>query len=140
MALSKQEWLALEKKANDLRNLCLDTTYWAGSGHIGGGMSVMDMMTILYHKYLNIKVDDPNWEDRDRFILSKGHSGIAYAPVLVDKGFNDPEQLKTFNLTNSKMGIHLDSNIYTVLCAEYTLNLPKLRSLLLISTLRSFSK
>ena len=110
MPLSKSEWLALEKKAHELRNLCLDTTYWAGSGHIGGGMSVMDMMTVLYHKYLNIKVEDPNWEDRDRFILSKGHSGIAYAPVLVDKGFNDPEQLKTFNLSNSKMGIHLDSN------------------------------
>lgn len=110
MPLTKKEWLALEKKANDLRNLCLDTTYWAGSGHIGGGMSVMDMMTVLYHKYLNIKVDDPEWEDRDRFIMSKGHAGVAYAPVLVDKGFNDPEQLKTFNLTNSKMGIHLDSN------------------------------
>lgn len=110
MPLTKKEWLRLEAKANDLRNLCLDTTYWAGSGHIGGGMSVMDMLTILYHKYLNIKVDDPKWEDRDRFILSKGHAGIAYAPVLVDKGFNDPEQLKTFNLTNSKMGIHLDSN------------------------------
>ena len=110
MPLSKSEWLALEKKAHELRNLCLDTTYWAGSGHIGGGMSVMDMMTVLYHKYLNIRVEEPDWEDRDRFILSKGHSGIAYAPVLVDKGFNDPEQLKTFNLSNSKMGIHLDSN------------------------------
>ena len=110
MPLSKTEWLALEKKANELRNLCLDTTFWAGSGHIGGGMSVMDIMTVLYHKYLNIKVDDPQWEDRDRFIMSKGHAGIAYAPVLVDKGFNDPEQLKTFNLSGSKMGIHLDSN------------------------------
>lgn len=83
---------------------------WAGSGHIGGGLSVMDLLTVLYHKYLNIRVDDPQWEDRDRFILSKGHAGIAYAPVLCDKGFNDPEQLKTFNLSGSKMGIHLDSN------------------------------
>ena len=90
MPLSKSEWLALEKKAHELRNLCLDTTYWAGSAHIGGGMSVMDMMTVLYHKYLNIKVDDPDWEDRDRFILSKGHAGVAYAAFLVDKGFNDP--------------------------------------------------
>jgi transketolase len=110
MPLSKKEWLALEKKASELRHLCLDTTYWAGSGHIGGGMSIMDMLTILYHKYLNIKVEEPLWEDRDRFIMSKGHAGIALAPVLVDKGFNDPEQLKTFNHTNSKMGMHLDSN------------------------------
>lgn len=110
MPLSKKEWLALEKKAHQLRHLCLDTTYWAGSGHIGGGMSIMDMLTILYHKYLNIKVEEPLWEDRDRFIMSKGHAGIALAPVLVDKGFNDPEQLKTFNHTNSKMGMHLDSN------------------------------
>lgn len=108
--LTKEEWLALEKKANDLRHLCLQTTVWAGSGHIGGGMSVMDILTVLYHRYLNLKKDDPKWEDRDRFILSKGHAGIAYAPVLCDYGWNDPEQLKTFNLTNSKMGIHLDSN------------------------------
>ena len=110
MPLSKKEWLALEKKANELRHLCLDTTYWAGSGHIGGGMSVMDMLTVLYHKYLNIKVDEPLWEDRDRFIMSKGHAGIALAPVLVDKGFNEFDQLKTFNHTNSKMGMHLDAN------------------------------
>ena len=110
MALSKQEWLALEKKAYELRNLCLDTTFWAGSAHIGGGMSVMDMLTILYYKYMKIDVANPNWEDRDRLILSKGHAGVAYASVLCELGFNDKEQLKPFNLTNSKMGIHLDSN------------------------------
>ncbi|MCL2530958.1 MAG: transketolase [Oscillospiraceae bacterium] len=109
MALTKQEWVALEKKAHELRTLCLDTTHWAGSGHIGGGMSCMDILAILYHKHLNLS-DDPNWEDRDRFILSKGHAGIAYAPALISRGYNDVEQLKTFNLTNSKMGIHLDSN------------------------------
>ena len=110
MALSKQEWLALEKKAYELRNLCLDTTFWAGSAHIGGGMSVMDMLTILYYKYMKIDVANPKWEDRGRLILSKGHAGVAYASVLCELGFNDKEQLKTFNLTNSKMGIHLDSN------------------------------
>lgn len=110
MALSKKEWLALEKKANDIRNLCLDTTFWAGSGHIGGGLSVTDIMTVCYHKYMHIKVDDPKWADRDRFILSKGHAAIAYAPLLCDIGFNDKEMLKTFNLSGSKMGMHLDSN------------------------------
>jgi len=110
MPLSKAEWLSLEKKADELRRLTLDTTFWAGSGHIGGGLSVFDILTVLYHKYMNIKVDQPKWEDRDRLILSKGHAGVAYAPLLCDLGFNDKEQLKTFNLTNSKMGIHLDSN------------------------------
>ena len=109
MALTRQEWAALEDKANQLRNLCLDTTHWAGSGHIGGGMSCMDILTILYYKHMNLN-DDPNWADRDRLILSKGHAGIAWAPVLCDKGYNDPEQLKTFNLTGSKMGMHLDAN------------------------------
>ena len=110
MPLSKAEWLALEKKAHELRLLTLDTTRWAGSGHIGGGMSALDVMTVLYHKYMKIDVKNPNWEDRDRFILSKGHVGVAYAPVLCDLGFNDKELLKTFNLSNSTMGIHLDSN------------------------------
>ena len=110
MSLSKAEWLALEKKVDELRNLTLDTTYWAGSGHIGGGMSVLDIMTVCYYKYMNIKVDDPQWADRDRFILSKGHAAVAYAPVLCDLGFNDKEMLKTFNLSGSKMGMHLDSN------------------------------
>ena len=108
--LSKAEWLALEKKALELRKLCVQTTVWAGSGHFGGGMSVMDLLTVLYHKYLNIKVDEPQWDDRDRFILSKGHAAIAYAPVLCDKGFNPVEMLKSFNLSGSKMGMHLDSN------------------------------
>lgn len=110
MPLSKAEWLALEKKAHELRMLTLDTTKWAGSAHIGGGMSALDVMTVLYHKYMNIDVKNPDWEDRDRFILSKGHVGVAYAPVLCDLGFNDKELLKTFNLSNSTMGIHLDSN------------------------------
>lgn len=110
MALTKTEWLALEKKAYELRKLTLDTVGWAGSGHIGGGMSVLDMLTILYHKYMNIKIEDPDWDDRDRLVLSKGHAGIAYAPLLIDLGWNDREQLKTFNHTNSKMGIHLDAN------------------------------
>lgn len=110
MPLEKKEWLALEEKVHELRKLTTDTTYWAGSGHIGGGMSAIDCMTLLYHKYMHYKVDDPTWDDRDRFILSKGHVGIAYAPLLCDLGFMDKEGLKTFNLTGSKFGIHLDAN------------------------------
>ena len=110
MALTKQEWLELEKQAHELRKLCLDTTFWAGSAHIGGGMSVMDMLAILYYKYMKYDVANPQWEDRDRFILSKGHSGVALASLVCHVGFDDKEKLKTFNLSNSTMGIHLDSN------------------------------
>ena len=110
MTLGKQEWLKLEAKANDLRRLPLDTTYWAGAGHIGGAMSVLDILTVIYHKYLDYRLDDPAWPDRDRMILSKGHAGIAYAPLLCDLGWNDKELLKTFNLTNSPMGMHLDAS------------------------------
>ena len=109
MPLDKKEWLALEKKAHELRMLCLQTTVDAGSGHIGGGMSVMDIMTVLYHKQMNIDPSKPDMEDRDRFVMSKGHAGIAHASVLADKGYIDKKDLKSFNLTGSKLGIHLDS-------------------------------
>jgi transketolase len=109
MPLKKEELIALEKKANELRNLCVDTVVWAGSGHIGGAMSAMDILTILYHKYLKIKPEDPKWDDRDRFILGKGHIGVALAPVLADKGYIDRELLKEYNHTGSSLGMHLDS-------------------------------
>jgi transketolase len=73
-------------------------------------MSVMDMLAILYYKYMKYDVENPNWEDRDRFILSKGHAGVALASLVCHVGFDDKEKLKTFNLSNSTMGIHLDSN------------------------------
>lgn len=110
MGLSKSELIALEKKANELRNLCVDTVSWAGGGHIGGALSAMDILTILYYKYLNIDSKDPNWEDRDRFVLSKGHIGVGFAPVLADKGYIDKELLKEYNHTGSSLGMHLDSN------------------------------
>lgn len=109
MPLTNQELEMLEKKAYELRNLCVDTVTWAGSGHIGGSLSSMDILTILYYKYLNIDPKKPDWPDRDRFILSKGHIGVGFAPVLADKGYIDKEMLKEYNHTGSKLGMHLDS-------------------------------
>jgi len=109
MTISREELLALEAKANELRNLCVDTVMWAGAGHIGGAMSAMDIMTILYHKYMRIDPKRPDWPDRDRFILSKGHVGVGYAPVLAEKGYFDRELLKEYNHTGSPLGMHLDS-------------------------------
>ncbi|MDC7233287.1 MAG: transketolase [Spirochaetales bacterium] len=110
MPLQKEEYLRLEQKARDLRKLIINTVVWAGSGHVGGSLSAIDMLTLLYHKYMNIDVANPEWEDRDRFILSKGHIGVGFAPVLADKGFFPMEWLETFNHTHSQLGMHLDKN------------------------------
>lgn len=108
MALIKSEWLELEKKASAVRNLTLDTCNWAGSAHMGGSLSAIDFLTLLYFKYL--KFDPKNYEDenRDRCIVSKGHIGVAIAALFAELGLIAKEDLKTFNLTGSKLGMHLD--------------------------------
>ncbi|MDC7124904.1 MAG: transketolase [Spirochaetales bacterium] len=108
MGVEREELLRLEEKARDLRKLIIDTVVWAGSGHVGGALSSIDIITLLYYKYLNIDPTRPDWEDRDRFILSKGHIGVGFAPVLADLGFIDHKLLKTYNHTGSELGMHLD--------------------------------
>lgn len=110
MALTKDEWIRLENKASELRRLTLDTCHWAGSAHMGGSLSSIDFLTLLYYRYLNFdpaKYDDA---DRDRCVVSKGHIGVALAAMFADLGLVEKEELRTFNLTNSKLGMHLDSN------------------------------
>jgi transketolase len=109
MPLTKEDKARLEKKAHELRLLALETVIWAGSGHIGGALSAMDIMAILYHKYLRIDPKRPDWSERDRFICSKGHIGVGYAPLLADLGYFDRELLKDYNHTGSSLGMHLDS-------------------------------
>jgi len=108
MALTKTEWLELENKASAVRNLTLDTCNWAGSAHMGGSLSATDFLTLLYFKYL--KFDPKNFEDenRDRCIVSKGHIGVGIAALFAELGLIAKEDLKTFNLTGSKLGMHLD--------------------------------
>lgn len=113
MSLDVQKRLQLEEKAHHLRKDILETTFHAGSGHIGGALSMIDAVTLLYYHHMNIKPEDPDWEDRDRFILSKGHAAIGYVTVLADLGYIPKEDLKTFNLTGSYLGMHLDSNKVT---------------------------
>lgn len=108
MPVTDTELAALKKAAHQLRKDIIDITYWAGGAHIGGAMSMAEIMVILYHKYLNINPADPDWVDRDRMVLSKGHGGVGYAPLLARKGYFDFEQLKEFNKFMSPFGMHLD--------------------------------
>ena len=109
MALTKEEREKLHSQAKQLRKDIIDVTSWAGGAHLGGGLSVIDILTILYFKYLNIDTERPDWEDRDRLVLSKGHAAVAYVPVLARRGFIDIEELKTFNKFKSPFGMHPDS-------------------------------
>lgn len=110
MPLSIEQAITLEKKAHELRHLIVDTVVWAGSGHLGGSLSVIDAAVLLYYHFMKIDRKDPDWSERDRFILSKGHAGIGYAALLSDLGYIPKEDLKQFNLTGSYLGIHLDGN------------------------------
>jgi transketolase len=70
---------------------------------------MVEIMTLLYFKYLNIDPAKPDWEERDRVVLSKGHGGAGYAPVLANRGYFDRDELKEFNHFKSMFGMHLDS-------------------------------
>ncbi len=110
MALTMEEKQRLQKLAQELRLTVIDVMAWSGGAHVGGSLSMMDIMTILYFKYLNIDPANPKWEDRDRFILSKGHAAAGYIPVLAKRGYFPEETLKTFNHFGSPFAMHPDCN------------------------------
>ncbi len=83
----------LKKKANKLRADVLQAVTNANSGHPGGALGMADVWSVLHYKYLNDRPDQPRWEDRDRFILSNGHTCPLLYAVLADKGYFDREEL-----------------------------------------------
>ena len=87
----------LRAKAIDIRKDIVNLIYHAGTGHIGGDLSVTDILVDLYYKQMNVgpdKVQDP---ERDRFVLSKGHCVEALYTILADKGFFPKEELQTYS-------------------------------------------
>lgn len=80
----------------------------AGAGHVGGPLSCTDILVALYFHILNVDPNRPDWEDRDRFILSKGHSTIALYTVLAERGYFPLEELFTFDAIDSRMQGHPD--------------------------------
>ncbi len=109
MPVTDQEIKLLQEKACQLRKDIIDITYWAGGAHIGGAMSMVEILILLYYKYMKIDPKDPTWKERDRMVLSKGHGGVGFAPLLARKGYFDFQDLKEFNKFKSPFGMHLDS-------------------------------
>lgn len=90
------------------RYLIIKTLIDSGLGHPGGSLSAIDMLTALYFEVMNIDPSDPNSPNRDRFILSKGHSSIGMCSILCMKGFISEEELKTFRKNDSRLWGHMD--------------------------------
>ncbi|HOU52346.1 MAG TPA: 1-deoxy-D-xylulose-5-phosphate synthase N-terminal domain-containing protein [Myxococcota bacterium] len=106
--LDSKERKRLKDKARELRERIVEVTFACGGAHVGGAFSQHEILVALYYKVLRIDPKRPDWEDRDRFILSKGHGGIGHAVILGDLGYFDPALLKDFNKTGSPFGMHLD--------------------------------
>jgi len=99
---------SLKKIANKLRIDVIDMIYNAGSGHPGGSLSAADIITVLYFHFLNIDPKNPQWADRDRFIMSKGHACPIWYAALAEKGYFDKSHLGTLRKINSILQGHPD--------------------------------
>lgn len=102
----------MESFANKVRIDVLKMIHNAKSGHPGGALSCVDLLTVLYNKILNVPVEwdkSPNFKDRDRFILSKGHASTALYATLAHRGFFKKELLMGFRTLGSKLQGHPSS-------------------------------
>jgi transketolase len=96
----------LKQRARDVRSHIIDMIHAAQSGHPGGSLSAVEIMTALYFDILNLDPDNPRWPDRDRFVLSKGHACPAWYTCLALRGFFPLEDLKTLRKFGSILQGH----------------------------------
>lgn len=103
-----QEIEELEKMAKKVRRGIIEQVYKAQSGHPGGALSIADILTVLYFNQLNIDEKNPNWENRDRLVLSKGHCSPALYSCLANRGFFEEKELENFRKIENKLQGHPD--------------------------------
>jgi transketolase len=108
LVISQHDLQFLEEKALMVRTGVVRLTDIAGSGHYGSAFSIAEILAALYYKLLHIKPDEPEWPERDRFLLGKGHAAIALFPILADLGFFDRSILDTYTRLGSPLGDHPD--------------------------------
>ena len=101
---------ALKGEALDARRFLVNHTA-KHTTHLGGALSATEMLTALYFRYMRVRPENPEWEDRDLFILSKGHVGIALYYFLAKKGFFPLEDLDTYEQVGTIFGTHPSNKI-----------------------------
>ena len=109
--MEKNELALLKTKAAKIRLGALEGVHAANSGHPGGSLSIAELLSYLYFKEMNVKPEDPKWADRDRFVLSKGHTAPALYAALAEKGYFSPDLLKTLRQTDSILQGHPDMKL-----------------------------
>src|SRR5579883_2576722 len=98
----------LTSVAAEARRLIVRAIHRAQAGHLGGPLSATDLLVALYFDVMRIDPRRPDWPERDRFILSKGHSSIALYTVLALRGYFPVEELSTFDAIDSRLQGHPD--------------------------------
>ena len=109
--ISSEEIAELKSISKRLRLEAVKMVGRAGTGHIGGSLSCCDILTVLYFKILRIDPLNPNWPDRDRFVLCKGHATPMMYAVLAEKGFFPKSWLETFDVPLSNLPKHVDMHV-----------------------------
>ncbi len=102
------EIVRLQEIARQIRVEVIKAVYVARAGHLGGPLSAADMLAALYFRVMRIRPEDPAWPDRDRFILSKGHSSIGLYATMALRGYFPVEELATFDAAHSRLQGHPD--------------------------------
>jgi transketolase len=98
----------LDALAAEFRYVVTDAICRSGVGHIGGVMSLVEIVITLYYRIMNVKPEDPDWPDRDRLVLSKGHAGPIVYTALAYKGFFPKAWLTTINQNGTRLPSHMD--------------------------------
>ncbi len=101
----------LRATAKEIRRLVLTSVQHAGAGHLGGPLSAADMLAALYFRFLRVDPANPGWPERDRFILSKGHSAIGLYATLALRGYFPVDELQTFDAIDSRLQGHPDMTV-----------------------------
>jgi len=100
----------LKTQAKEIRKMTIEEIAILGSGHIGGAMSIVDLLALLYFHRMKIDPQRPRWEERDQLIVSKGHSGPAVYATLALRGFFPKDWLLTLNKGGTSLPSHCDRN------------------------------
>jgi len=103
-----QETTTLLDKAKMVRREVLRLTEICGSGHYGSAFSIAELLVVLYYRLLHTRPHEPQWADRDRFTMGKGHAAIGLYPILADLGFFPQSDLDSYTRLGSPLGDHPD--------------------------------